>query len=148
MPQTLLRGSYKFLKVFFGHVWGHKGCNCLYGHFSRKSVRTHQPEREQEHVHQHASFGLWKSSGSDSGSNIYGWICNRLLTGLFYSYYLRSGGDRSCQASSEGHGRKSRGGRRGHVPPHPRVVPPQKKYLKKSHSLLCKIYVCIPKIIV
>ncbi len=36
----------------------------------------------------------------------------------------------------------------GDMPPPPSEgCPPQKKYLKKSHSLLWKIYVCIPTII-
>ncbi len=40
------------------------------------------PEWEQELVHQCASFGLRKSSGSDSGSNIYGWICFLAIVNL------------------------------------------------------------------
>ncbi len=47
------------LFIFFNHgpPWRHEGWNSLYGHFSRKSGCTRQPEQEQEHAHHHASFG-------------------------------------------------------------------------------------------
>ncbi len=50
--------SYKF-RIFFlsmALLWCHKGWNSLYGHFKEERAHTHQPEREQEHAHQHASF--------------------------------------------------------------------------------------------
>ncbi len=59
VTNTLLQDSYKFCKVFFffrvyGTSWCYKGRNSLYGHFSQKSARTLQPERERDRVHQRA----------------------------------------------------------------------------------------------
>ncbi len=48
LPNTLLLGSYKFLKVFFEHgsSWSHEGRNSLFGHFSWKRKHIDQSERK------------------------------------------------------------------------------------------------------